>query len=180
MDRWHSLVRIAVVMILLYVATIIELTLPEQDVLPSALALAVTATMCLTRRSTIFWSAMGGLLIDITSAGRLGPCLVAYGVVATVFVRSATTQRNSWWFVPSVAFAFAAIQPLTVMIAARLADAPGVELTASLLTACTRGGATACAAALALLLMVIVQRVLQPMRTDQPLALTNRWDMITN
>lgn len=180
MDGLHSLARIAVVMALLYVAAVVELMVPAQEFLPSAIALAVTAAACVTHRSAIVWAAIGGGLIDITSAGRLGPHLIAYGILAAVFLNPGTPHQRSWWFVPTLSFLLAAVRPLIVLGIAMSANSTNINATQSGLAALTQGSATACTAGVGLLLLIMIQRVWQPNLTHQPLALTNRWDMITN
>ncbi|HET6425046.1 MAG TPA: hypothetical protein VFG20_15270, partial [Planctomycetaceae bacterium] len=119
------------------------------------------------------------LLMDATSSGRLGPFLIAFGLIATVFQTLTTNAPRSWWSVPAMSFALATVQPFVILIVLRLTAAASPNGLDTALMAVTRGGVTAFTATLALLAMMIVQRITSPATTSTPVTLTNRWRMIT-
>lgn len=164
----------------LYLATVIELSFPRSEFVPSWMALAVTLALSLSPpTSGVFWAAAGGFILDATSPGPLGPLLMAYGLIASGFVGLAPSNRRTWWFAPTIAFALAAIHPVVLSGLMMLEGTQAVDYHTLLLTAFTRGGTTAFAATVCALLFAILQRLLSPSALQGPLPLTNRWTMLT-
>ncbi len=180
MEGMQFAVRTAGMLAALYVALVIELSFPGGEAIPSAIALATTVLVCLSRtRAAVFWAAAGGFAIDASSTGRLGPFVMAHGIIASVFLSVAPAARRTWWFGPSLAFAFAACAPLVIGLLARIEETTPMPPTLMFQTAVTRGLATACAATVGLMLLAIAQRLCSPARSHEPLTLSNRWTMIT-
>jgi hypothetical protein len=179
METMPFAVRTVGLLAVLYAAAVIELAFPAAEFTPSAMALAVTLAANTSRRSVVLWAVLGGLLMDATSSGRLGPFLIAFGLIATVFQTLTTNAPRSWWSVPAMSFALATVQPFVILIVLRLTAAASPNGLDTALMAVTRGGVTAFTATLALLAMMIVQRITSPATTSTPVTLTNRWRMIT-
>lgn len=165
----------------LYTAAVIELACPTGDFVPSAIALVVTLMVCLSRPTpAVCWAVAGGFLIDALSQGRLGSFVVAYGLITCLLLSVASSAQRTWWFAPALSSALAGVQPFVLTLIARIEAAPVMPTETLLMTAFLRGGSTACAAIAALLAITIVQRVWSPTQSHEPLALTNKWRMITD
>lgn len=165
----------------LYGAVTIELTYPTQAFAPSAIALAVTWIVGLSRPTpAIFWAAVGGFFLDVMTPGRLGPFVMSYGLMVCMLLSLASTARSAWWLIPTLAFALAAVQPLVLALIARIEAAPVIVTESLLTTVFVRGGSTACASIMALFAVTIFQRMWSSTHAQEPLALTNRWRMITD
>lgn len=164
----------------LYAATVMELSWPADDFTPSWIALAVTLAVCVSSTSaSVFWAATGGFVIDATSRGPLGPFLMIYGLFVGVLVSVAPMGRRTWWFNPAVAFTLAAVPPVVMLLLARLDAASVVEPMVIIKATVIRGGVTAFAATLGVLIMGISQRLLSPSLSREPIQLSNRWTMLT-
>ncbi len=172
--------RTAGLLAVLYAATVMELSWPADDFTPSWIALAATLAVCVSSTSTsVFWAAAGGFVIDATSRGPLGPFLMAYGLLVSVFVSAAPVGRRTWWFTPAVAFTLAAAHPMVIMLLARLDAASVVEPMVIIKATVIRGSVTAFAATLGVLMSAILQRLWSPSQSREPMQLSNRWTMLT-
>lgn len=179
MEALQFAVRTAGLLAVLYAAAVIEIAFPATDFTPSAMALAVTLAAIATRRSAVVWAVLGGGLMDATSSGRLGPFLIAFGLIATVFKSLTANASRSWWSVPAISFTFAGVQPFVVLIVLRITASASPDVFDIAISALTRGGVTTFTATIVLLVILILQRVTTSMNTNTPVTLTNRWRMIT-